>query len=479
AELDLSSWRVAFNGAEPVRVETLERFAEAFAPSGFDRAAFYPCYGLAEATLFVTGGTPGRFPRVEAMDAAALERHEARRISEGTELSGARLLVSSGRAWNGQRIAVVDPETAAPVPAGRVGEIWIAGPSVALGYWRNPEATASDFQARLATGEGPFLRTGDFGFLRDGELYVTGRLKDLIIIRGRNHYPQDLERTAERSHPDLRPGCGAAFSIEAGGEERLVIVHEVERRRRDGLEEVATAVRRAIAEEHQVQVQDVVLVRAGTVPKTSSGKIQRRACRATYQAGELAVVGGNALDKTAVEVPQASIALGRADLLALAPDARREALERLLRARAAAAVGTAAAEIDPAQPLTGLGLDSLGAMELKGGIEAALGVPVPLAELLEGIGTAGLADLLLPALEGEAPQEEKAAGSVADETALSWGERSLWFLHQLAPEGGAYNIAEAARAVGTLDVDALGRALDLLVARHEALRTVFVVPVEG
>jgi len=493
AQLDLSSWRVAFNGAEPVRAETLERFAEAFAPSGFDRAAFYPCYGLAEATLFVTGGAPGRFPRVEAMDAAALERHEARRISEAgeeAEPADACLLVSSGRPWNGQRVVVVDPETAEPVPAGRVGEIWIAGPSVALGYWRNEEATESDFRARLSgtgagTGEGPFLRTGDYGFLRDGELYVTGRLKDLIIIRGRNHYPQDIERTAERSHPDLRPGCGAAFSVDVGGEERLVIVHEVERRRRDGLDEVATAVRRAVAEEHQVQVQDVILVRAGTVPKTSSGKLQRRACRASYQAGELAVVGGNALGGKAPEVKRADIsqppaAPGRADLLALAPEARRTALERLLRGRAAAAVGRAPGEIDPAQPLTGFGLDSLGAMELKGGIESALGVPVPLAELLEGIGTAGLADLLLPALERAETEEERASGvSESDQTALSWGQRALWFLHRLAPEGGAYNIALAARALGTLDGDALRRAVDLLVARHEALRTVFVVPAEG
>ncbi|MFY9826635.1 MAG: fatty acyl-AMP ligase, partial [Thermoanaerobaculia bacterium] len=294
--LDLASWRVAFNGAEPVRAETLERFAETFAPCGFRPEAFYPCYGLAEATLFVAGGVPGRRPRVAEVDAAALERNDL--VPVVPEKSpGARRLVSSGQAWMGQRIVVADPETGAVCPPNRVGEIWIAGPSVARGYWRNPEATARDFKARLAgaDGDGPFLRTGDLGFVAGGELYVTGRLKDLIILRGRNHYPQDLERTAEGSHPDLRPGNAAAFAVETGGEERLVIALEVERRRRDGLEEVTEAVRRAVAEEHEVMAWEVVLLRAGSLPKTSSGKVQRGLCRRQYLAGDLAVLGRSAL----------------------------------------------------------------------------------------------------------------------------------------------------------------------------------------
>ncbi|MES1211707.1 MAG: phosphopantetheine-binding protein, partial [Acidobacteriota bacterium] len=287
------------------------------------------------------------------------------------------------------------------MPAGRIGEIWIAGPSVAAGYWRNPEATESDFQARLASGEGPFLRTGDLGFVRDGELYVTGRIKDLVISRGRNHYPQDVELTAERSHSDLRPGSGAAFSVEVGGEERLVVVQEVERRRRDNFEEVIEAVRRAVAEEHEVQAHEVVLVRVGTVPKTSSGKIQRRATRSLYLVGDLAVVGRSAV--TAEAVPEARLPVAvptRAGLAALEPEERRSAVERFLRERAAAAVGVAPEAIDPAKPLTGLGLDSLSAIELKSAVESGLGVTLPLADLLEGAGTAELAAALLPALEG-------------------------------------------------------------------------------
>jgi len=450
--LDLSSWRLAFNGAEPVRAETLKRFAEAFAPSGFRREAFYPCYGLAEATLFVSGGQAGNIPRVEIAETG-------------------RPLTSCGRVWGGQRIVIADPETGSALPPGREGEIWIAGESVAAGYWNNPEATERDFRARLAgTGEGPFLRTGDLGFLRGGELYVTGRLKDLIILRGRNHYPQDIELTAERSHPDLRPGGGAAFSVEAGGEERLVVVQEVERGRRESFEELAEAIRRAVAEEHEVQVHEVTLVRVGSVPKTSSGKVQRLLCRERWLAGELAVLGRSAL---AAEAAQALAVLpGRDALLALAPDERRAALELALRERAAVAVGVDAVTIDPGRPLTAFGLDSLAALELKGSVESALGVELPLAEMLEGAGTARLADLLLAGLNERAIPAPVLPG--IDDGHLSYGQKALWFLERLAPEG-AYNIAVAARVRGGLDPAALRRALERLTERHAALRTVFRV----
>jgi amino acid adenylation domain-containing protein len=473
AGLDLSSWRVAYNGAEPVRAETLERFAAAFAPQGFRPEAFYPCYGLAEATLFVSGGEAGTVPPVARLDAAALEAHEARAAPpEDTE--EARRLVSCGHAWAGQRIVVADPETGSELPAGRIGEIWIAGPSVARGYWRNPEATERDFAARLESGEGPFLRTGDLGFLRDGELYVTGRLKDLIIIRGRNHYPQDLELTAERSHPDLRPGSGAAFSVEVGGEERLVLVQEVERRRRDGFEEVAEAVRGAVAREHEVQVHEVVLVRVGSVPKTSSGKIQRSACRSLYLAGDLAVVGRSAIASESTDAP-VSVVPSRGSLLALDPEERRTILERFLRERAAAAVGVPASAIDPDRPLTGLGLDSLSAIELKSGVETALGVPLSLAGLLEGAGTAELADSLLPALDASEVLDApvlRAGGAELGGQLLSYGQKALWFIDRLAPEGGAYNVVVAARARG-LDPAVLRQALTALALRHPALRSAF------
>jgi amino acid adenylation domain-containing protein len=458
AGLDLSSWQVAYNGAEPVRASTLKRFAEVFAPSGFKKEAFYPCYGLAEATLFVTGGVSGVAPRVD-------DRR-----------------VSCGHVWMGQRLVVADPETGAERGAGEEGEVWLSGPSVARGYWENPEGTAHDFNAFLTTGEGPFLRTGDLGYLAGGELYVTGRLKDLIILRGRNHYPQDVELTAERAHADLHPGGGAAFSVEMGGEERLVIVHEVARHRKDGIEAIAEAVRGAVASEHEVQAQEVVLIRQGGLPKTSSGKVQRRLCRQLYLTGELPVVGKSAL-AAADPAPELAAGLTRAALAAQAPEERRGMLAAYLRERAAAALGIPASAIS-SQPLTALGLDSLTAVELKGGVEAALGIPVPLSDLLQGIGVADLAEILLAGLDGEQAAGEaplrslSLAGNLDGNTdqPLSPGQRGLWFLHRLAPEGGAYNIAVAARTRG-LDAAAFARAVAALAARHEALRTVF--PVAG
>ncbi|HEY4588890.1 MAG TPA: fatty acyl-AMP ligase, partial [Thermoanaerobaculia bacterium] len=210
AGLDLSRWEVAFNGAEPVRAETLERFAAAFAPCGFRRSAFFPCYGLAEATLFVTGAGREEPPVVGRFRVPDLERNRAVADDAG------RALVSSGRATPppvGQEVAIVDPESRLPLADGEVGEIWVAGPSVAQGYWSRPEPTEATFRAFTVSGAGPFLRTGDLGFLSGGELFVTGRAKDLIIIRGRNHYPQDVELTVESSHAALRPGCCAAFAV--------------------------------------------------------------------------------------------------------------------------------------------------------------------------------------------------------------------------------------------------------------------------
>ena len=288
--LDLSSWRVAFNGAEPVRPETLDAFAEAFAPCGFRREAFFPCFGLAEATLIVSGGYVLEPPVVRAFDAAGLARGEV--IDADPDDEGVRALVGCGRNLPDQKIVIADPETLTACPPGRVGEIWVRGPSVAQGYWQQPEATQRTFRARLKdTGEGPFLRTGDLGFLQDGELFVTGRLKDLIIVHGVNYYPQDIERTVQDSHPRLRPDCGAAFTVEAGGREQLVIVQEVERHKQSDFSGVFAAIRRAVAAEHELAPAEIVLIRAGSVPKTSSGKIQRHACRDGYLAGTLDVVG--------------------------------------------------------------------------------------------------------------------------------------------------------------------------------------------
>ncbi|MBV9108095.1 MAG: fatty acyl-AMP ligase, partial [Gemmatimonadetes bacterium] len=270
AALDLSRWRVAFCGAEPVRAATLERFAAAFGECGFRRDAFYPCYGLAEATLFVTGGRSGAPPVVRGFDAGALESDRA--VSEDGD-SGVRL-VGCGFGWQGGRVEIVRRDDRVRCAPGEVGEIWVSGPHVAHGYWNRADDTAETFGAHTADGDGPFLRTGDLGFVDGGELFVTGRAKDLIILRGRNLYPQDVEATAGTAHGALQPGGGAAFSVDADGEERLVIVHEVRRTALRELDasEVARRIREEVAAAHEAAVHDIALIGPATLAKTSSGK---------------------------------------------------------------------------------------------------------------------------------------------------------------------------------------------------------------
>ena len=290
ASLDLSSWEFAFTGAEPVRAQTLERFAATFEPCGFRREAFSPCYGMAETTLFVSGVVKTAPPIVYNVQETALEQN---RVVAAKGEEGSRQIVGCGQTWE-EKIAIINPESLTQCAAEQVGEIWVSGLSVAQGYWNRPEETERTFKAYLAdTREGPFLRTGDLGFLQEDQLFVTGRLKDLIIIRGRNHYPQDIELTVEHSHPALRPACGAAFSVEVEGSERLVVVQEVERSylRKLDVDEVVGAIRKAVSQEHELQVDAVLLIKTGSIPKTSSGKIQRHACRVGFLENNLTVVG--------------------------------------------------------------------------------------------------------------------------------------------------------------------------------------------
>ncbi len=317
--LDLSSWNVAYNGAEPVRADSLKRFAAAFASCGFQSRSFYPCYGLAEATLIVSGGLLKDEPILRTTQVSALE-HNHNGVMQNSDLPvNVRTLVGCGHGMADTEIAIVSPESLTACAPDEVGEIWVAGPSVAQGYWNRPEETETTFCAHLAdTGAGPFLRTGDLGFLADGELFVTGRLKDLIIIGGRNLYPQEIEQTVQQSHPAVRPACCAVFSVEIADEERLIVAAEVEPRyasnrhsnngngNRNGngngngashanhnghlpldVEAMVRAIRRAVAEEHDVRVHAVLLLRAGSIPKTSSGKLQRSACQAGFLDGTL------------------------------------------------------------------------------------------------------------------------------------------------------------------------------------------------
>lgn len=291
ANLDLSSWSTASNGAEPIRKDTIENFIKTFEPCGFNATAFYPAYGLAEASLLVATKPHQEVPKIASVSASALEKNQI--IECDSNQKETRYVVSCGFPLSGMEVVIVNPNTLTRCTPDEVGEIWVSDVSVAQGYWNKPKETKHTFKAYLQdTGEGPFLRTGDLGFIKDGQLFVTGRLKDIIIIRGCNHYPQDIEFTVEQSHSALRKNAGAAFGIEVDSEEKLVVVQEVERSwlRKLNLDEVIGDIRQALMAQHELKVDTIALIKSGSIPKTSSGKIMRRTCRSYFLEQTLEVI---------------------------------------------------------------------------------------------------------------------------------------------------------------------------------------------
>jgi 8-amino-7-oxononanoate synthase len=363
ASLDLSHWRTSFNGAEPIRADTLERFATAFAECGLRRDVILPCYGLAEGTLLVSGGPAERAPLRVLADRRSLESGELRAPDERGTTPIA--LVASGEPVAEQTVAIVDPDTSAACVDGQVGEIWVAGASVATGYWGRPEASAATFHARMAGSDRAFLRTGDLGVFVMGQLIVTGRLKDLVIIDGRNFYPHDIEVAAERSHPDLRPGFTAAFGVASDDRERLVLVAEVARQHKPEADRALfQAVRTELAATVGVVPEEIILIRQNTIPRTSSGKIQRRACRVAYLGDALEIVGRWKARGSDVVAPNDAIS-------AFVIDWVREELQ------------VDPARLDPQTKLRELGLDSLAATRLMVALEGRFGRRIDPARLWE------------------------------------------------------------------------------------------------
>jgi acyl-CoA synthetase (AMP-forming)/AMP-acid ligase II len=285
-QLDLSHWDVAFNGAEPVYHHTLDRFTDYFAPCGFRRRAFLPCYGLAESTLMVTGGPKDKAPLTQNLVNSGLMQDRV--IISPEKNDETRTLVSCGQNLSDQKIRIVNVESQDTCPDDKVGEIWISGPSIAMDYWNKPEESMLTFGARLSDSkEGPFLRTGDYGFLHEGELYITGRIKNLIISGGKNHYPQDIERIAESSHPAIRPAGCAVFSINNSESEDIIVVVEVLHKLNVKIDEVKAAIRNAVSTNHGLYVHDIKLTRPGSIPRTTSGKIKHYLCKKEYMNGNL------------------------------------------------------------------------------------------------------------------------------------------------------------------------------------------------
>lgn len=481
ANLDLSSWEVAFNGAEPVRSETLEQFTRTFADCGFRRETFYPCYGMAETTVFVSGVVTREPPVILQVSREALEQNRV--VISNEEKRENRKIVSCGRAWLDEKIIIVEPESLTKCRDNKVGEIWVSSSSVAQGYWRKPEQTEETFFAYLAeTGDGPFLRTGDLGFTQDGELFVTGRAKDLIIVRGRNYYPQDIEQTVEQSHPSVRPNCSAAFSVDVDGAERVVVAAEVERQAIKGLDVsgVVESIREAVWSEYELQVYGVLLLRTASIPKTSSGKIQRHACRQGFVDSSLLVVGSWQQGEQ-----------GNRELPLLAT----ESLSTWLAEWIGSELGVAAESIDPQKSLFYYGLDSVSAMQLARDLEERVGrryrmsvvweYPT-ISELLQYLSAettdAAQAEVLeiakgeklpteaplLPAIS-RAPEQRNQPFPLTDIQQAYWLGRSE-----------AFELGNVATHIyleidsDDLDIEGLNQAWQKLIERHDMLRMVLL-----
>lgn len=475
--LDLSSWTTAYNGAEPIHRETLEAFTSAFAPHGFRSRAFYPCYGLAEATLMVTGGSIGDEPVYFAARADDLEQH---RVVEASAAEQARTLVGCGHPPMDTQIAIVDAETARACPPDRVGEIWVRGPGVTSGYWMRPEATTDVFAARCGeAGDGPFLRTGDLGFFASGQLFVTGRRKDLFIVHGRNHYPQDVEFTAERAHTALSPGSSAVFVAREDGADQVVFVGEIGLRHpaSTDVEAIAAAVREAAFDEHDLRIDTVVLVGPAAAAKTSSGKIERHTMAADYAAARLREVGRSTLARGDGQ-PQAA-PIDRAALARMDRAERRDCLIGYVADCVREWLGRSIAP-DLRRSLAALGCDSMRALELSHRFESQLGVSVPPPLFMADGGIEAIAAHLEAALSAGPPPEPARAPATTDgDHPLSAGQEALWFLQQLAPDSTADNVSIAVRVHPAIAVERWSAMLRQLVQRHAALRTVVAHPDGG
>jgi len=490
ANLDLSSWTVAFNGSEPICAETLENFAASFEPHGFRRGAFYPCYGLAEATLFVSGRLKDTPPAIATVQARALEQNRVVETSASEE--PAKSFVSCGKPIFEEKIIIVHPEQLSGCPSDEIGEIWVAGPNVAKGYWNRDKETAYTYKASMVErGEEHFLRTGDLGFLRNGELFVTGRLKDLVIIRGLNYYPEDIERAVQHCHTALRWGAGAAFTVAREGGEQFVVIQELERSYQPDVETLADIIRQEVADQYEIHIDTVVFIRYGSIPKTSSGKIQRHACKAAFLAGSLDVVGESILEPASI--PSSEDTLTKELFLNMDPADRQIELRSYLRFRIAQILGLDPSRVNLHHSLSRLGLDSIMAASLSASLAEKMQIELSPVDLMRGLSVVELEGKILALWAAECVCDlgnaEKTSYGVGNarhipllkpyprdgHPPLSFAQQRLWFLDQFQPGSAFYTIPIALQLSGRLELSALEHSLSNVVRRHETLRTTFPI----
>ncbi|WP_340679274.1 amino acid adenylation domain-containing protein [Paraglaciecola sp.] len=446
--VDLSSWRLAFNAAEPINPLTLSQFSQRFAANGFDGNAFYPSYGMAEATVFLTGGDALTPPIVRQFDQQELQLRQANLTKQG-----GRELVGCGRIPPKHSLSIVDSETLDVKTEGQIGEIWVSGPSIAQGYWQLDEQSDITFKAFTQKGDGPFLRTGDLGFICDGELYISGRIKDVMIVRGQNYYPHDIELCSALSHEDLIQGSCSAFCFDDG---QVVVVQEIKARAIQGvlLNKVHDAIRNAISRDFDLKVE-VVLIRPGTLPKTSSGKVQRSAAKQAYIDAELLDITPNVVPQNSAEpVKFQQVSSTESALLSIWAETFKEQ------------------QVTVQSDFFSLGGDSLDATKLSTRIEKHFALRVTVESIYEYSELAALAVHLDKELTSQQHTTVMAIQSTGKkESLLSFSQQRLWFLHQMENQNKVLNLPAVLRFTGKLQTNKLNVVFNRLVERHAILRT--------
>ncbi|MCP4837708.1 MAG: AMP-binding protein [Phycisphaera sp.] len=483
AGLDFSHWRNAINGAEPISARTIDRFVEAFGPQGYRRGTFFPCYGLAEATLMISGSPSGDAPVIRSLDKAALKENRIRTASgEDPTREGFKRAVSSGNVVAEHEVVVVDPDRQAPVGPGTVGEIWFQGPSVGMGYWGDSEGSKSTFENRLEGSDARFLRTGDSGCLVDGELFLTGRIKDLIIIRGRNHWPNDLEETALESSDSLQVGCIAAFSDPAEDHDQLVIAAEVRRECRKSVDgaAVAHAIREAVNLVHGVNATIIVLLPPGSIPRTTSGKVRRRDCIRRFKEGSWNPIESDRIVHNELRSggfsdprsPASRCVPSRRQLADVGPATRCGLLEDYLCDIFADEKPGGPPGITADTTLASIGVDSIRQVELVLQIEADLMVDLPIemvdpacsiAEIASSIGEG-----LLSGRSREHRTEPVQDPSAGEDAEVPMLPAQSEYLHPGLERSGSFLIVGHLRTPIGLDPEILERAVRNVCGRHDA-----------
>lgn len=463
--LDLQSWTTAFNGAEPVKGEVLVRFSDYFSACNFKQSAFLPCYGMAEATLFITGGGKVARPVMQDFEQKSLEENKVLLHTANASQMGITV-VGCGQITPEQHVAIVSPHTFEECSNQEIGEIWVSGASIAQGYWNNPAATEETFRAQLqVSDQRQYLRTGDLGFIYEKELFIVGRLKDLIIIRGRNYYPQDIEQQVETSHFSLKPNCGAAFSVDIEGEEQLIIVHEIERShiRTLNVKAVLSAIRKSVTNYFDLTIHTILLLKTGQIPKTSSGKVKRRQCKLNFLNHSFQIVGSS--------FDQYDSNISSSDILDLAETMQGQfmrCLSTILKIKPS--------DMDMTQSLNSSGIDSLLAVDLKNHLKQQMGVDWPLVRFLQD----ETIEQLAICAEAECKSNVTSMDAKDEilnlnESSLSSSQQAMYFLYKLVPDSAAYHVFFAVTIQQSIDQELWGLAWKHLIERHPVLRTTYHV----